>query len=541
MQENAHLKYLSIHLDGEGKKVIASFTPEGDIEAFTPDALMQAIKAAGLGGYSFHQPSLDDATVKYNSGEAFEITVGEALDGQFSIRIDANFMAAYLNCTLPLGGAPVEKQSILQEAEKQGITVALNLEAIDKALREGGSNILIASGRPPVAGVDGRLELLFSGAKVRSPHLDEHGLADFRDLGDVVTVKTGDALIRRILPTDGDPGETVTGKHFSVKPGKSVEFATKLEGAILDPNDSNKLIAEISGCPIVSKDGVKVEPVYTTVDVDLHAGNISYDGTVHVTGDVHTDMSIKTSGDIYVDGTVGSAMLEAGGDIVVKGGIIGSSEAHDNSDKHTHAAIKCNGSCTARFVQNVRISAGNGIFIHDVAMLSELTAGHQIVVGDPGSRKGDIIGGIARATMLVKAQNIGSSSYVKTIVIAGADQVLHERLNLNTKTREASEHKLADIFKLLEVDRLSPGRIPVDTVKTLSVTRDALNAEIIALREEETELQKEIDLANGAQVIVEKHVFGGAEIRIGLKHYSTTQDKEGGIFHINEEGELVFV
>jgi hypothetical protein len=541
MSDDTHLKYLSIHPDEKRQKVIASFAPEGEPEAITPDDFMQAINAAGLGGYSIHQLSLEDATAKYNSGEAFELIVGEALDGLFSIRIDANLMSAYLSCTLPLGGAPVQKQVILQEAEKQGITVALNLEAIDKALREGGDNILIASGRSPVAGVDGRLELLFAGGKVRSPHLDEHGLADFRDLGDVVTVKAGDALIRRILPTDGDPGETVTGKHFPVKPGKSVTFATKLEGAILDPNDPNKLIAEISGCPVVSKDGVKVEPVYTTVDVDLHAGNVSYDGTVHVTGDVHTDMSIKTSGDIYVDGTVGSATLEAGGDIVVKGGIIGSSESHDGSDKNTHAAIKCNGSCTARFVQNVRISAGNGIFIHDVAMLSELTAGHQIVVGDPGSRKGDIIGGITRATMLVKAQNIGSSSYVKTIVIAGADQALHERLNINTKTREASEHKLADIIKLLEVDRLSPGRIPADTVNTLSVTRDALNAEIVALREEETELHKEIDLANGAQVAVEKHVFGGAEIRIGLKRYNTTQDKEGGVFHINEEGELIFV
>jgi len=55
------------------------------------------------------------------------------------------------------------------------------------------------------------------------------------------------------------------------------------------------------------------------------------------------------------------------------------------------------------------------------------------------------------------------------------------------------------------------------------------------------ELLKEIDLVKGAQVVVEKHIFEGAEIRMGLKSYNLTTDKEGGIFHINDEGELVFV
>ena len=432
-------------------------------------------------------------------------------------------------------------QSILQEAQNKGITVALDLKAIERALREGGENILIASGKPPVPGVDGRFESLVPSMKERSPHLDEHGLADFRDLGEVVAVRAGDALMRLIPPTEGEPGETVTGKIIPVKPGKKVAFATKLDGAALDPSNPNMLIAAIAGCPVVLKDGVSVEPIYTVKNVDLHTGNISFDGTIHVSGDIKADMSIKATGDIHVDGTVESAMLEAGGDVVVKGGIIGSSELHTGSNEEFHAAIKCTGSCTARFVQNAHISAGNGIFIHDIAMLSELTAGHQIIVGDKGSRKGDIIGGTARATMLVKAQNIGSPAYLTTVVHVGATPLMHEQHNIVTKALDASEHKLADINKLLELARLHPGRLPPETVKTAEATRDALSAEIETLRENETELRKEIDIANKAQVVVEKHVFGGTEICIGLKHYKTADDREGGIFHLNEEGELVFV
>ncbi len=541
MPGDAHLKYLSIHLDEKGQKVIASFKPEESTEAVTLDAFMQAIHAAGFGGYSIHQPSVEDATAKYNSGVAFEIIVGEARDGKFSIRIDANLVAAYLSCALPQGGAPVQIQSVLQEAQNKGITVALDLKAIERALREGGENVLIASGKPPVPGVDGKFESLVPSMKERSPHLDEHGLADFRDLGEVVAVRPGDALMRLIPPTDGEPGETVAGKIIPVKPGKKIAFATKLDGAALDPNNPNMLIAAIAGCPVVLKDGVSVEPIYTVKNVDLHTGNIFFDGTIHVSGDIKADMSIKATGDIHVDGTVESAMLEAGGDVVVKGGIIGSSELHAGSNEEFHAAIKCTGSCTARFVQNAHISAENGIFIHDIAMLSELTAGHQIIVGDKGSRKGDIIGGTARATMLVKAQNIGSPAYLKTVVHVGATPLMHEQHNIVTKALEASEHKLADINKLLELARLHPDRLPPETVKTAEATRDALSAEIETLRENEMELRKEIDIANKAQVVVEKHVFGGSEICIGLKHYKTADDREGGVFHLNEEGELVFV
>lgn len=533
------MKYLSVRLDE--KKIIASFSPEGETDPVTSDDLMHAIDEAGYGGYSLHPPSLGEAAAKYNAGTAFEIIVGEALDGNFSIHIDPHLMAAYLSCTPALGGAPVQLQNIQQEAGRLGITVALNLEAVDQTLREGGENILIASGKQPVAGVDGKLEVLLPSMKERSPRLDEHGLADFRDLGEIVTVHAGDKLMRLVLPTSGEPGQTITGKTLPAKPGKRVAFSTKLDGAVLDPTDPNRLLAEISGCPSILKDGVSVEPVCTVKDVDLHTGNIAFIGAVHVSGDVQSDMTIVASGDIYVDGTVGNAMLEAGGDIVVKGGIIGGSELHADRGEKFHAAIKCKGSCTARFVQNARIYAGNGIFIHDTAMLSDLNAGQQIIVGGNGSRKGDIIGGTARATMLVKAQNIGSSAYIRTVVIAGADKLLQERKDNSNKTREAAENKLANIIKLLELARVSPGKIPPETVQMAGATRDALNAEIENLREEEIELQNEIDLANKAQIVAEKHLFVGTEISIGSLHHPVTKDKEGGVFHINEEGELVFV
>jgi hypothetical protein len=539
MPESAVAKSLSIRLNEEGRKVIAAFASGDTPAAITPDDFRLAIDAAGFGGYCISQAAVEQATKKFNSGEAFEIEVAQALDGRFSVRISPDQMNAYLSCTLPQGGEPVQQQSVLDEAAKLGITAALDLGAIDQALGEGGDNICIASGRPPVPSIDGGFEATFPSMKERHPHLDEHDMADFRDLGGIFTVDAGDGLMRIVAPVDGEPGMSVTGKLIPVKPGKEVSFPSRLNGAIVAADDPGLLLAAISGSPSVLKDSVSVDPVFSIKDVDLHTGNISFNGTIHVTHDVHADMVLTATGDIYVDGTVENSRLEAGGDIIVKGGIIGASELHASSGVRVQSAIICDGSCTARFVQYAHITAGNGIFIHDLAMLSELTAGHQIVVGDENSRKGDIIGGTARAAMLVKAKNIGSDAGLRTTVIAGADQRLHERLNTVVKDREAAEQKLADIIKLLELTHAHPGRIPRETISSAEATRDALGGEIDALRQEEAELNKEISLSDGAQVIAEKRVFGGAEIRIGQGRYATTEMKEGGVFHIVED-ELVF-
>ncbi len=535
MQEAGILKCLTIRLNEADRKIMASYVPEGDVEATTVDALKQAISAAGFEGHSLFEPMLLDAVKKYNFGEAFEMPVGEALDGQVTIRVEMDRMSAYLTITMPLGGVPAKMEDVLREAASKGITVELNQEAIAQGLLNGCSNALIAKGRPPVNGTDGKVESFVPAMSKRTPHLDEHGLADFRELGDIVTVHAGEVLMRHTPATPGEPGITVTGQSIPAIAGKDVLFATKLDGTILDPADSNSLVAAINGCPVMVKNDVTVEPVYTVKDVDLHIGNVTFDGSVHVTGDVHAGMTVRASGDIHIDGTAECAILEAGGDIVVKGGILG----HEGQEGPQGFPIKCKGSCTARFVQNAHISAANGIFIHEFSMQSELVAEHQIILGTQGGRKGDIIGGVSRAGMLIKAHSIGSHSNMRTIIIAGADKALHERLQAATKEREAAEHKLAEIIKLLQVAQANPGRLPQATIQSATATRDAGNLEIEALRAEETELRKQIELAHDAKVVAEKHVFAGVEVSFGPKHHNMVADRQGGCFHL-KDGELVF-
>jgi uncharacterized protein (DUF342 family) len=462
-------------------------------------------------------------------------------DGKLSLRPTADMSALYMSYTLPSGGgAAISPEAVINIAKSHGVVVELDVAAITKTLQEGGSNVCVAHGRASVPGEDGRIELLFDKTRKRSPHLDEHGLADFRDLGEIVTVKAGQPLMRLIPPGAGVPGMTVTGKEIPAQPGRKLSFPPKIEGAIPDPQDPNRLVAAITGFPILTKDGgVKVEAVYRVDNVDLHTGNISFDGGVHVAGDVHSGMTVKASGDIVIEGTAEAAMLDAGGDITIKGGIVSSDEDTDAAGARTHAVIKCGGSCVAKFAQGAHIAAGNGIFIHGAAVQCDLTAAHQIIAGEQGGRGGDLIGGIARATMLVKAQNIGSEDHPRTIVIVGNDKNLFEQLRVCNERKRAADNKFADVLMALGAARKNPAKSTPEALAELDAARVAALAEIAECTAESLQLKKEIELAQAAQVVAERRVFFGAEIRVGQKHCEPDLDREGGVFRL-ENGDLVF-
>jgi uncharacterized protein (DUF342 family) len=462
-------------------------------------------------------------------------------NGKFALRPATDLSAIYLSYTLPTnGGAQVKAETVISAAKSHGVVVELDVETINKTLVEGGTNVRVGYGLAPVPGTDGRFETLVENLKRRSPRLDEHGLKDFRDLGEIVTVKPGTPLMRIVDPTAGVPGLTVTGKEIPVKPGKSVSFPTGLEGVVVSPADPHLLIAAVSGFPVVTKNGVTVESVYRVENVDLKTGNITFDGGVHVTGDVHSGMTVKATGDIHVDGTVEDALLEAGGDVTVKCGIVGSDEDYDGPGTKIHATIRCGGSCTVKFSQNASIFAGNGIFVQETSMQSELTAAHQILVGSQDSRKGELIGGVARATMLVSAHNIGSDDHPRTIVIAGSDKDLYESLSVCNKKREIANLKFADVLMLLGSAKKNPGKVSAEALAEAETARVSLYAEIAEHTAESLQIKKEIDLAQQAQVIASIKVFTGTEIRIGQKSYEAKQNREGGVFKLGDKGELVF-
>lgn len=79
--------------------------------------------------------------------------------------------------------------------------------------------------------------------------------------------------------------------------------------------------------------------------MDNSTGNIDYPGNVTVRGNVKGGFSIIAKGDIVVEGVVEDALIQAGGQIIVKRGIHGM----------TKGILRAQGNVICKFIENATI------------------------------------------------------------------------------------------------------------------------------------------------------------------------------------------
>lgn len=534
---------LTLKMSEDGRHLIAIFEPSQAIGA-VDRSLLKSELTEQFPGLFYFEDTLPELAQKIRDGEAFEKTVGEVRDGEVLVNLDADKMTAYLSITPAFGGKPATREQVAAAIKADGITSGIDSKIIEQTIMAGqGNHVVFARGRHPKSGDNGRIEFLIPEMKERTPCLDENGMVDFRNLGEVLTVQPGEALARRIPPTEGIPGENVLGQTMPAKSGKDVKFAGGLGGTAADTSDPDVLLATIIGQPVQVKNGVFVEPTYAVAQVDMSTGNIVYDGTVKVKGDVLSGMTIRATGDINIAGTVeaaseGGIVLEAGGDIVVMGGVIGRIDAGDEESRMSR--IHCKGSFTARFVQNVNIYAENSIYVDDTAMQSELSAGNEIVVGKRGSSgKGRIIGGQVVATMLVKAQVIGCPSLTRTVVEVGFHHLMQERLRRLTSEQQEMEKKQEEVQKVLNFYSLNPGKISATDKTKAEKTLASLQTSIAVVKDECEALNRQRQKVDKCRVVVERTLYEGVEVVSGGQRYKTKTEQGSGVF-VLRNGELEY-
>ena len=528
---------LSIYLTEEGHTLMASFAPQGVVEMINVDDFKRSIDEAGFGECDLNEVAILEASSKFIAGESFEITIGDAVDGEFFIQIDDDHLNAFLTCIPGHGGCAVTPESVIEEARNKIISTELDMEAIERAINENGDHVLIAHGRQPEVGHDSEFKSLLPEAKEHVPQVDEDGVANFRDLGEILIVHAGDTLMRRIPATLGEPGITISGQPIPAMPGRDDPYSVKLEGVGIDPEDQDLLKSTIDGCPTLLENGVKVEPVYTIRNVDLHSGNIDFLGTVIVTGGILSGMTVKADGDIHVKGSVVGVVLLAKGDVIVGGGIIG----HDdktNKEHADHARVECNGTCTANFTQNARINTGKNILIRDFTMMSKVVAAEQVIVGDE-THTGQIIGGFTTAGVLIQAGIIGAPTRSRTVVIAKTSDLLFARMAAITEAMDAAKVKLSKFVRLLDLAANRPDRVSEKDIKLAESGRSEVDVEIANIKLDEAELKKEIVISRGAHITAKKKFLEGVEVKIGPKVAKVIRDTERGTYRVKNE-ELIY-
>lgn len=533
---------LSFLMSKDGKKLLASCTPKPPVTPIDRERVNQLLVEKGFADLFIFSDAADKMVREYNSGSAFTLVIGERRDGAFSIHIDADRMSAQLTMTPAYGGKPVSADQIHAEMREKGIAFGVIEDTIQSAVGKGyARNKVIAEGVPPVQGDDARFISLIREIKTNRLDSDDSHTIDYRDIGNFITVKRGDPLMRRVPPTEGRPGTNILGSPVPAPKGSDIRFSTALHGTEIHGDDPDLLVAALSGQPFLLPDGVNVEPVITIQDVDLSTGNVDIDGTLKITGDVKPGMHVKATADIVIGGMVEAAHVEAGGAVEVRGAIIGHGEPRIGDDElnPSAATVRAEGSVKALFVENAVISSDADIVIREFVMKSELNAVNSILVGEPGSSKGRIINSVCRAGSKIETITIGSRAGTGTVLEVGADPSVQDKFVAAKQLLHCKERELAETCKALEYFRENPNRSTPDAVQEKENAILRLQTEIREVTGQLKRLKKRFELPDNACIKAERQVYCGARIRIGEKSFLVDSDMEGVTFTLGDDG-IVF-
>lgn len=488
----------------DGNSLVALVQPPGDHPLLDRKSLQEELDRLGYGTWRLSDDALNSLVERYNSSTESELAIGERQDASFSLEIAPDAMQAWATITPSHGGKAPEPEAIYLALGEAGVTFGIDEAAVGAACRDdAAARVQVAAGLPAVNGDDARFDLLVADARDRTPQVDAKGLIDFREQGAIPTVSAEQQLMRRIPPTPGTAGRNIRGETIAPVPGRNEPFAENLDGAHVAGDDPNLLCAALAGQPVRCGNGVKVESVLQLRGVNMATGNIAFDGTVNIEGEVLPGMKVHASGDVVITGVVDNAVIEAGGDVRIAGGII------------AKARVRAGGAVMARFVENAQVHAGTNIVIDDTALQAELQANNQIVVGVKSPQRGRLAGGSVRAMMLIRAPILGSATGGVTQLLIGLNPVLEARyqdlLHKIAKQRE-DEQNLEKLVKHLSSQ---PDKAALRE-RAKNSWQQALQAWAKLLPERD-ELERQLALVGGARVEVGVGIEGAIDLTFGKK------------------------
>ena len=403
-------------------------------------------------------------------------------------------------------GKLMGKSEIKATLMMNGIRFGIRENVIDKYLsnRVYCTEIILAKGIPVVEGRNAEVKYMFSTKLSSKPKILEDGTVDFHNLDIINHVKRGDILAVIEPMVEGTPGKDLTGS--TVLPRKVRKAVMKHGKNIYLSEDGLTMYSDVDGHVGLAGDRVFVSNVYEVpADVGVASGNIEYNGSVTVKGNVLSGYSVKADGDIIVDGVVEGATLIAGGQIYLKRGIQG-------MGKGTLIAA---GNIVSRFMENCTAKSGQDVLADAIMHSNVIAVGTVTVKG----RKGLITGGSVKSSEGIDAMTLGSSMGTKTEIIIGVDERIlaeyKELAPLVERVKEESE-KYIQIVALCK-KKMEDGTATEENIQMAQ----AAQQKVKQIQEENQEkinryrqLKAEIKAYQPGKVVVQNIAYQGVEIKI---------------------------
>ena len=443
---------------GKGKKV--------DLETVKKELAKDVYKDKVI------QMSSVERSVKEATGQPVLIVEEkiDVKDGQIFIKVTPDEMYAQMTIVPPQGGGKEitddsAKNSLTENGVVFGIKediikqlVAKSMQAKDDPtiLLESIEDV-VAEGQSVQNGEDAKLEMLFeTEVKKEEPPAEgeeksDDEKVDYRNVKSIQNVKKGQALAKKVNPTKGVNGMTVTGKEIQAEQGNDVKF---IFGKGVEPAADNPelYVAANDGQVIYKNNKLEVLAIYEIQgDVDMSIGNIDFVGSVIVHGAVG-EFKLKAGEDVVIDDVADGTEIEAGGKVSVRGGIVGKK-----------ARVLAGDEVTTKYIRNAYVESEKSIIVNEAAMHSTLISGQKIVVM---GAKGLIVGGTIAAAHEVSAKEMGAKMATPTEISIGETPKMREEMQKASTELKGIEEQLdktkKGIIFLKDLQQKTGGKLPPD-------------------------------------------------------------------------------
>lgn len=427
-------------------------------------------------------------------------------------------------------GKRLTREGFLRDLSFRRIVYGVDEEMLNRHFSGNGiycTDIVIARGENPVQGTDARIEYMFDTEIQMHPQTKEDGSVDYFNMTTISQCKKGEVLARIIPEDPGVDGSDIYGN--TIKPRTVKKENLRYGRNIQLSEDRLSISAEVDGHVSLIDGKVFVSNVYEVKNVDVSTGNLEFEGSIEIGGDVKENFKVEAGGDVVINGTVEGATIIAGGNIIIAKGMNGMGKG----------VLRACGNVVVKFLENATVTAG-GYIQTEAVLHSQIVAGTEVLVD---GRRGMIVGGHVRARNKVDAKTIGALMGGNTILELGVDQRVRERCSEiqrtiaeNGKTIQNGENVLKNFqIKLKQGVQLSPGQ--VNFAKTVAQMLKDKNEENQNLNQELEQLRQTMLPDGQTEVIVRGEVFPGTTIIMG-EAVRTIQTEFRYCRFIRERGEI---
>ena len=350
-------------------------------------------------------------------------------------------MDHYLSAKMMYKSNSIEKltQSTFTEQEvkdflrEEKITFGLVDENIQQFVHHFSLDIFpieVAKGYDKIDGKDGYIQYAIN----TNTSIDHSNSKDFRDVMRLPIVQREIKIATLIPPTKGENGMTVTGKEIKAKAGKPLFMKA---GKNVHFNESDQsFYAKADGLVNFGLKAINIYTVYeVNEDISMRTGNIDFNGSVIIHGDVPSGFTVKAAGDIKIFGLVEAATIYAGGSVYIAEGIAGLKKGVIEAAEDVYIG----------YVNQAIIKAGRNIHVENSILHSDCSAGYDITC-----HRGNIIGGALFAGYSIEAKDIGNHIHTPTQLSVGID---HKEYEKYIELKNTKEKLLDNIQKLHFISR----------------------------------------------------------------------------------------